>query len=117
MDYQEVPVPEITAAYPRFQPLFDLESNRLTNRRATVTARCISRLTKRAGEIRPRITTLFSGRDSLYIIPFLSRLREVSNEAGLSQGMLLRILPDLMIEPALTAFRSAHPISYPVAVS
>jgi membrane-anchored protein YejM (alkaline phosphatase superfamily) len=52
----------------------------------------------------------------LYIIPFLSRLREVSNEAGLSEGMLLRILPDLMIEPALTAFRSAHPISYPVAV-
>jgi hypothetical protein len=116
MDYQEGPVPEITAADPRFQPLFDLESYRLTNRRAVVTARGISRLTKRAGEIRPRITTLFSGRDSLYIIPFLSRLREVSNEAGLSEGMLLRILPDLMIEPALTAFRSAHPISYPVAV-
>ena len=53
--------------------------------------------------------------DILDIIPFSSRLREVSNEAGLSEGML-RILPDLMIEPALTAFRSAHPISYPVAV-
>ena len=45
-----------------------------------------------------------------------SRLREVRNEAGLSEGMLLRILLDLMIKKAQTAFRSAHPISYPVAV-
>jgi hypothetical protein len=49
MDYQEVPVPEITTADHRFQPLFDLESYRLTNRRAAVTAIGISRLTKRAG--------------------------------------------------------------------
>ena len=115
-DDPETPVAEIIAADPRFQPLFKLETYRLTNRKTRVTSRGVSRLTKRAGEIRPRMTKSFSGRDILEIIPFLSRLREVSDEAGLSEGMLLRIIPDLLVEPSLTAFRSVHPRSYPGAL-
>ena len=76
-DDPETPVAEIIAADPRFQPLFKLETYRLTNRKTRVTSRGVSRLTKRAGEIRPRMTKSFSGRDILEIIPFLSRLREV----------------------------------------
>jgi hypothetical protein len=116
LDDPELPVAAIFAADPRFQALFNLDTYRLTNRRSKVTARGVSQLTKRAGELRPRITKSFPGRDGLEIIPFLTRLREVSDEAGLSEGVLLRFLPDLLAEPALTAFRSTHPISYPVAI-
>ena len=56
------------------------------------------------------MTKSFTGRDGLEIIPFLTRLREVSDEAGLSEGVLLRLLPDLLAEPALTAYRSTHPV-------
>jgi hypothetical protein len=116
LDDPELPVAAIVAADPRFQALFNLDTYRLTNRRSKVTARGVSQLTKRAGELRPRMTKSFTGRDGLEIIPFLTRLREVSEEAGLSEGVLLRLLPDLLAEPALTAFRSTHPSSYPVAL-
>jgi hypothetical protein len=73
----EVPVAVIVAVDPRFQSLFNLENYRLMNRRPKVTARGVSRLTKRAGDLRPRMTKSFTGREGLYIIPFLTRLREV----------------------------------------
>ena len=116
LDELELPVAAIVAADPRFQALFNLDTYRLINRRSKVTARGVSRLTRRAGELRPRMTKSFTGRDGLEIIPFLTRLREVSDEAGLSEGVLLRLLPDLLAEPALTASRSTHPSSYPVAL-
>jgi hypothetical protein len=62
------------------------------------------------------MTKSFTGRDGLDIIPFLTRLRAVSDEAGLSEGVVLRLLPDLLLEPALPAFRRTHPVSYPVAL-
>jgi hypothetical protein len=50
------------------------------------------------------------------VLPFLSRLQEIANEGGVSEGMLLRLFPDMLIEPALTAFRAAKPMSYPAAI-
>jgi hypothetical protein len=62
------------------------------------------------------MTKSFTERYGLDIIPFLTRLREVSDEAGLYEGVVLRLLPDLLAEPALTAFRSTHSVSFPVAL-
>jgi hypothetical protein len=73
----EDPIIGIVVADPRFATLFDLESYRLTNRRRQVSAIQIAGLTKRAQELRPRISKLFDGRGALEIIPFLIRLKEV----------------------------------------
>ena len=103
-------------ADPRFESLFDLESYRLVNRRRQVSATQIAGLTKRAQELHHRISKLFDGRGALGVNPFLIRLKEVANEAGLSEGMVLRLLPDLLLEPVVTAFRSAQLKTYPSAV-
>jgi hypothetical protein len=50
------------------------------------------------------------------VLPFLSRLQEIANEGGVSEGILLRLFLDMLIEPALTAFRDAKPMSYPAAI-
>jgi hypothetical protein len=55
LDDPEIPVAAIFAADPRFQALFNLDTYRLINRRSKVTARRVSKLTKRAGELRPRM--------------------------------------------------------------
>jgi hypothetical protein len=65
----EDPVLGIVVADPRFSSLFDLESYRLNNRRRQVSARQIAGLTKRAQELRTRISKLFDGRGALEIIP------------------------------------------------
>jgi hypothetical protein len=112
----EEAVPDILAADPRFQPLFRSEAYRLTNQRSRVTTREVARLTRRANEVRPRIITLFAGSTVLEVTPFLLRLRKVADEAGISEGMVLRLLPDLMVEPALTSFRTSQPKSFPSAI-
>ena len=88
---------EIAVANPRFAPLFCLDNYRLNNRRRTVTAKQVSGLTKRAQEMRPRFTCSFDGRGTLELFPFLARLQSVANEAGLSEGMVLRVLPDYLL--------------------
>jgi hypothetical protein len=64
-DVPELHVAAIVAADPRFQALFNLDTYRLANRRSKVTARGVSRLTKRAGELRPRMTKSFTGREGM----------------------------------------------------
>ena len=107
LETPEDPVLGIVVADPRFESLFDLESYRLVNLRRQVSAAQIAGLTKRAQDLLPRISKLFDGRGAFEIIPFLIRLKEVENEAGLSEGMVLRLLPDMLLEPVVTAFRSA----------
>jgi hypothetical protein len=66
----ETPVDEIVVANTRFASLLKIESYRLANRRRSVTTRKVTVLTKRAREIRPRISKLFDGRDTLELTPF-----------------------------------------------
>jgi hypothetical protein len=56
------------------------------------------------------------GRDSLDVLPFLLRMQEIANEARVPEGVALRLLPDTLTEPALTAYRTSKPASYPAAV-
>jgi hypothetical protein len=109
-------VPEIRVADPRFHSLLSVHSYLLTRRSPHVLPRQVARLSKRAVELRPRLGTSFGGRSPLAVLPFLQRVREIAEEAGLSEGVVLRLFPDLLSEPALTSFRSAKPSTYPEAV-
>jgi hypothetical protein len=109
-------VSDIRVADPRFRSLLSVATYRLARRRHRVLAREVSRLAKKAAELRPRVTKLFSGIVPLDVLPFLVRVREIAEEAGLTEGVLLRLLPDLLAEPALTSFRNTKPSSYPAAI-
>jgi hypothetical protein len=109
-------VAEIEVADPRFASLLDVSTYRLYVRTARVAPKEISKLYKRATELRPRLGKAFSGCDAMDVLPFLSRLQEIANEGGVSERMLLRLFTDMLIEPALTAFRAAKPMSYPAAI-
>jgi hypothetical protein len=109
-------VPEIRVADPRFQCLLSVRSYLLTRRNPKVFPRQVARLSKRAVELRPRLGTPFEGKSPLAVLPFLQRVCEIAEEAGLSEGVVLRLFPDLLAEPALTSFRSAKPNTYPEAV-
>jgi hypothetical protein len=109
-------VAEIEVADPRFVSLLAVYTYSLHVRTARVAPKEISKLSKRATELRPRLGKAFSGREAMDVLPFLSRVQEIAKEGGVSEGMLLRLFPDMLIEPALTAFRAVKPMFYLAAI-
>jgi hypothetical protein len=109
-------VPEMRVADPRFASLLSVSTYLLSRRSPVVLPRQVAKLSKIAAELRPRLGKYFYGTSLLAVLPFLQRVREISEEAGLTEGIVLRILPDLLAEPALTSYRSAKPPTYPEAV-
>jgi hypothetical protein len=109
-------VPEMRVADPRFASLLLVSTYLLSRRSPVVLPRQVAKLSKRAAELRPRLGNYFDGTSPLAVLPFLQRVREIAEEAGLTEGIVLRILPDLLAEPALTSYRSAKPPTYPEAV-
>jgi hypothetical protein len=113
---EELSIPDVRVADPRFKVLLSIEPYRLSRRGTQVLPRDVAKLSKKAAELRPRVGRYFGGSPPLAVLPFLQRVREIAEEAGITEGLLLRLLPDLLTDPALTSFRSAKPKTYPEAV-
>jgi hypothetical protein len=109
-------VPEMRVADPQFASLLSVNTYLLTRRSPRVLPRDVSRLTKRAAELRPRLGSPFDGSLPLSVLPFLQRVKEIAEEAGLTEGIVLRIFPDLLSEAAVTSYRGARPDTYPAAI-
>jgi hypothetical protein len=113
---EELSVPDFRVADPRFKTLLSIEHYRLSRRSTQVRPRDVAKVSKKAAELLPRLGRYFGGSPPLAVLPFLQRSRTIADEAGITEGILLRILPELLVEPALTSFRSANPKTYPEAV-
>jgi hypothetical protein len=113
---EELSVPDFRVADPRFKTLLSVEHYRLSRRSTQVRPRDVAKVSKKAAELLPRLGRYFGGSPPLAVLPFLQRSRKIADEAGITEGILLRILPELLVDPALTSFRSANPKTYPEAV-
>jgi hypothetical protein len=115
IELEEV-VDDLKVADVRFTPLLSIKTYLLSRTTVQVPPRAVSRLSKRSAELRPRLGKPFGGTTPLEVLPFLTRVQEIAEEAGLTEVVQLRLLPYLLTEPALTCFRSTNPRSYPAAV-
>jgi hypothetical protein len=93
------------AADDNLRPLLDYRSYRLQRRESRVYRRSSGRISVYANRVRSQTPARFSEIPAVGVLRFLRTLRIAFDDTGISEGIALRLLTNLLEEPATTVFQ------------